>query len=140
MRYSRAASVLLIGIVAVVAGCATTDDFERDPLRAPGALAPGPERQFSDIPVAEGSKYIPGESFSAQGMDFRVGQFIYRGGGRASELARFYRDEMPDDGWEEVRNLDIGTRVILFFAKGRERCTVIIQRGRLGSTITIWLQ
>ena len=124
-------AVLLMGAVMVLTGCATTDEKNEDPLSRPGDLRVGPDLQYSDLPVPQDFEYVAADSFSAQGTGFRVGEFVYKGDADAFELIRFYRSQMPANGWEETRNLDIGSRAILFFQKEDERCTVIIRRSAM---------
>jgi hypothetical protein len=135
-----AAGLMLGALVALLAGCQTGAQKEPGQPGGRATLRVSQDLQFADIPVPEDFKYVAGESFSAQAMNFRVGQFVYKGDADAFEIIRFYHTQMPSNGWEETRNLDVGQRAILFFRKKDELCTVVVERGTFKTMVRIWLQ
>jgi len=131
MRWSTVAGFLVAGALAMLVGCATAPEQELgDPLSRPPPLRVAATLQFHDLPVPMGCQYQPTDSFSAQGTGYRVGQFVYKGSGDPFNLIRFFEEQMPSNGWEKVRDLDVGSRVVLFFNKLEERCIVVIHRGK----------
>jgi len=126
--------------LAVLAGCqsgggARVDEGALPPL--PPASAP----KYQDVPVPFGFEYLPTKSFSTEGVGYRVGELIYKGSANALEVMKFYREQMPPNGWVEVREADIGSRAILLFKKQQESCIVIIERGSLLSStmVRVWI-
>jgi len=129
MSRKIAFAILSVYVLVMLTGCTTMETEQKGELRKPQGLQVARVLQFPDIPVPSGFNFMPDMSFSSQGTGYRVGEFVYSGGADALELIRFYREQLPTNGWEELRNLDVGMKAILYFRKGEERCTIIIQRG-----------
>lgn len=132
--------VMLIAItVAACVGCRSAGKGIVQPSDEAPSLPAASAVQYIDIPVPALFEYLPGRSFSSQGRDYRVGELVYKGKADALDIIRFYHEQMPANGWQEVRNLDLGVRAILFFRKEQEHCIVIIERGTLSNTVRIWI-
>lgn len=142
IRLPLAAACLTIALMLIVVpGCA------RDPQQvdvssgAPREIGTGEppliargQTEVADLPVPVGFSYQESDSRAQVSGDLRYVSVHYKGHKSKERVARFYREQMTaNHRWtfESFRN-DQGT-LKLDFAKGRERCNVVVYEDFWGS-------
>ncbi|MDR1745265.1 MAG: hypothetical protein LBS30_05880 [Planctomycetota bacterium] len=137
-------SKMIVAVLALgaVVGC---NEAYRDEW-----LAVGPESrqgdvsvyrdvQFADIPVPEEYVLLPVESSSFQGSLFRNAHLVYQGFLEWTRALDFYRERLPQAGWQlnkTERGYDFR---VLYFDKGQEKLIVVVRQIRNGSRAEIQL-
>ena len=149
-RTMRRATSLLVIVLLGVAGCATGPFGKKSSAPVPGidngtgteagmlpgpGLLPAPTPRFPDIPLPQGLKEDIERSYVYESATLQIGRMVYTSRDALNELARFYLQECPGNGWELDEVLTADGYEILFEKPGK-RLTVTIRdlgmtRGRL---------
>ncbi len=100
-------------------------------------------KMFDDIPVYPGFKLIPEKSFVYESGNVKVGRLIFKGRSSINDLVNYYKNTLPEQGWEPISisiygkdaNLTYVTsdRVLqVRMTQGFSETTLIIQVGPRG--------
>ncbi len=100
-------------------------------------------KMFDDIPVYPGFKLIPEKSFVYESGNVKVGRLIFKGKSSINDLVNYYKNTLPEQGWEPISisiygkdaNLTYVTsdRVLqVRMTQGFSETTLIIQVGPRG--------
>jgi hypothetical protein len=129
---------LLAGLacLSLLAGCAL-EPREHGPMTG----SPEREREFADVPVPRHFKRRPG-SFSWERGRLRVCNLLYQGEADPGRTAEFMRQQLEFAGWKFVDKSTEGEHRTMNFAKGADRCRVILYRprGERRTDLTITIQ
>ncbi|MDD5355687.1 MAG: hypothetical protein PHY56_04075 [Candidatus Omnitrophica bacterium] len=123
--------VFIIILSVFLAGCSTTGYYHIDSK----GLEASDISRFDDIPVPSGFKFLPLDSFVYESGKIRIGVLEYCGKSYPYKIVEFYRDNMPNYGWQ-ILNIIEGKETTLSFSKEKEICIVKFSyKGNLGSLI-----
>jgi len=99
-------------------GCATGYYYSKEQK-----LQKASSFRFLDLPVPEGFKFIPSNSFIYESSEIRVGKMKYRGKAWPGSIVKFYKLHMLRNGWQ-ILNIIEGEETLLSFSNDREICIV----------------
>jgi hypothetical protein len=142
---SISALILAPALTACLTGCALFDDGPQvdNSNGAPRAIADEPNplvarasSQVADLPVPLGFRYQEGKSRAQVSGALRYVSVYYKGYKSKERVASFYRRQMPaNHRWKlESFRTDRGT-FKLDFAKGGERCNIVITEDFWGNSL-----
>lgn len=144
----RTAVLLSLGALGLVlAGCQATGSYSgTDPNNPDGAavrkLVPRARPRVPDLPVPIGFELNSAKSFNYAASGFRFVKHVYNGSADPFAVVRFYRRQMPVNGWTWVTDMYVEGAAIMDFDKNSERCRLTIsERGMLGRTeikVQLW--
>lgn len=101
-------------------------------------LEPSAMLKFADIPVPQGFKFLPTDSYVFQSGNVRVGVLVYTGRANAEQLVAFYQNQMPMYNWNLLNVIEYGKRM-LNFDRENESCVVNIEPKMLKTKVTVSL-
>ncbi|TCK02847.1 hypothetical protein [Phorcysia thermohydrogeniphila] len=135
--------VLLIALSA----CATTATQEKNAQELQTQTVK-PELLLGDeVPVYPGFKFIPTKSFTYESGNIKVGRLFFSGKASIKEIVSYYKDVLPQQGWEPVAISVYGNQATLTYVmpdrtlqiqanKGFAETVIIIQIGPRGELTT----
>lgn len=125
---------LILGCVGLAAcGNGAEEEEEATPPPAEEEAPPeeeeveppsGRELSWSDIPVYSGADQIQKGSWAmppAQGEWTKVEWRYYETGDSVDQVASFYRDKMPDKGWDEMMWMEVEGMAWAYYAQNNEK-------------------
>jgi len=128
-------------VFLLLAGCAVNSASQRGSVTT--EVQQIKTKMFDDIPVYPGFKLIPEKSFVYESGNVKVGRLIFRGKSSINDMVNYYKNTLPEQGWEPISisiygkdaNLTYVTsdRVLqLRMTQGFSETTLIIQVGPRG--------
>ena len=91
---------LIVTVLTAFCGCATTSGSGE---QKPEIQVARPEVFLGEeVPVYPGFKLIPEKSFSYESGNLKVGRFVFKGKALVKDIVAYYRDNLPEHGWEPV--------------------------------------
>lgn len=134
---------LLMGLVLILSGCATTSwrggstvTTEEGITPKLGELPIASKLRFEDIPVPESFRLDPKTSFVYEDGQIHLGVLHYESRTPPEELVAFFKREMPNYNWNIVNIIEYGDRMLSFEKPGQSCVISILPKGR-GSLVTI---
>lgn len=126
-----AMTAYLVTALALTVGCGA----KKDP-NAP--LLPSATPPIEDVPVPAGFS-MTGESTSkVEGTGLRFVDHKYEGGDDFLPVVRFYKDHMPEKGWQFVdQNQLPHNEISLHYSKNSEDCTITVTPGSMHTHIRV---
>jgi len=101
-------------------------------------LVPQSQPPVKDLPVPIGFDLDVDTSRSYEADQSRLIDHVYRGPAAKDEVRRFYRYNMPLNGWDFRGSQQVGDEVVLRFEKDSQWCEVELRRwNRMFSSGTI---
>jgi hypothetical protein len=128
--------LLLVLIVALIAGCETTGSRRSSSGDLPKALDVSMSLKFEDVPIPAGFQPLAQESFIFQNELLRVGILKYKGKAHADQVVNFYKDQMSLYNWRFLNMVEYGRR-IMNFDREDQTCIIVIEPASMGTYITI---
>ena len=147
--------ILMIGLAFYASGCAMHDVTATDQAQAAtsadasastadqsGSTAPAPPPAkmvagFDDIPVPADMKRDDKLSFVYEAPNVTMGVITYTGYDKGAGLAKFFRTQMPNYGWQFLNAFSEGSAYMVAFLKQGRSCIVNIEEGTLSTKVTI---
>ncbi len=123
---------LVVGATVVaLAGCGNKNTGQN--------LITAPNSPIADVPIPAGFDIDLGRSNSTvvPATQFRSVYHEYKGKDDLLPVVRFYRDQMPQKGWNAVDQQQVKDSVTLRFTKGKEDCSVTVWEGTLHTHIQV---
>lgn len=108
------------------------------PLAGPGIPASG-DKRFREIPLPENLREDTQRSFVYDSRTVKIGKMVYYSKHTINELAQFYIDKAPLDGWSLLSTTQSEDSVLLFFVKPGKRLNVESRRGGVGRSTELIL-
>lgn len=109
---------------ALLIGCSTVSSDTRSTNSS--MLEPQAILKFSDIPVPNGLKNLPLQSYSFESSGVRVGVLKYQGKADADKVIAFYKEQMAMYNWNLVNIVEYGQR-LMNFERENESCIITIE-------------
>ena len=128
--------ILLLVFIIAVSGCASGGLRRSSGADTPRALEVATHLKFEDVPMPNGFRIIPDDSFIFDNDVTRFGILKYSGSADASTVARFYRDQMPLYNWRFINLMEFNMRIVNF-DRDDQTCTIIIEPRHLGTVLTV---
>lgn len=98
---------------------------------------------WDDIPLYPGADEAEEFSMAMAGGDEgdcgRLEWRYYEVDGDVEDVASFYEDEMPDNGWEEVMNMDLGEMAWSYWQKEGEKIQAYVGVAEDGGDVMLWM-
>ncbi len=128
-------------VFLLLAGCAVNSASQKGSVTT--EVQQIKTKMFDDIPVYPGFKLIPEKSFVYESGNVKVGRLIFRGKSSINDMVNYYKNTLPEQGWEPISisiygkdaNLTYVTsdRVLqVRMTQGFSETTLIIQVGPRG--------
>ncbi len=111
--------ILILASLFSLSGCATSGYYYSDEQR----LQIADSFRFSDLPIPQGFKFIPANSFIYESSKIRVGKMKYYGRAWPNSIVQFYKEYMLENDWE-ILNIIEGEETLLSFNNNREICII----------------
>ena len=102
--------------------------------------APPPAKMvagFDDIPVPADLKRDDKLSFVYEAPSVTMGVITYSGYDKGASVARFFRTQMPNYGWQFLNAFSEGNTYMVAFLKQGRSCIINIEEGTLSTKVTI---
>jgi hypothetical protein len=134
------AAVTATGCNPQTTGNETEDGTGRN--RDPQVLVAKNRPPIPDLPVPLGFEIDERRSHHLTTGPFRQVNHVYTGDADRFAVTRFYRTQMPINGWSPVRESFAQGAVSMDFDKGDERCNIMIMEGQGWGNpveIRVWL-
>jgi hypothetical protein len=138
MQLSRLPLALTLVIAAAaVPGCSILGGGSAQDSGANLITAPNPP--IADVPVPAGFSLVQKKSNSKviPSSNVRFVDHLYSGREDFLPVVRFYRDQLPANGWQWVDQTQTGSEMSLHFTKNNEDCRITIRSGTLNTHIRI---
>ena len=74
--------------------------------------------RFPDLPVPAGMTMVPEDSFILETPDTHAGQLVYTGMTNFQSVVRFYRQKMPNHGWQLLSSIERGEAALTYEKPG----------------------
>lgn len=135
-----AASALLV----LTAGCSTFSSSQPDTggmatVATNSTLSQASATyDFQDIGVPSEMSLQNDKSFIMQTPQVKAGTLVYTGWVDPLSLFDYYRDSMPQDGWEPLSHFKYG-HFLFVFQKPEKVCVIRINKGRFSTQLDIWV-
>lgn len=101
------------------------------PVAGPGIPA-SRDKRFREIPLPENLREDTQRTFVYDSRTVKIGKMVYYSKHSINELAQFYIDKAPLDGWSLLSTTQSEDSVLLFFVKPGKRLNVESRRGGVG--------
>lgn len=107
-----------------------------------------PEMLLGDsVPVYPGFRFVPQKSFIYESGDIKVGRLVFTGDAKVKDIVSYYKDVLPQQGWEPVAITIYGNQASLTYvtpdktlqiqvSKGFSETVLVIQIGPRGELTT----
>jgi len=129
-------SLIIISVLLLSAGCATSGTVTDNDIKATKALDVSTALKFVDIPVPSGFKMITAQSFTFENDVLRVGILKYKGRSSGDQVVNFFKNQMPLYNWRFTNMLEYGRR-ILNFEREDQNCIIVIEPQGMSTFVTI---
>lgn len=94
-------------------------------------------QEFEDISVPAELKRDDELSFVYEAPGVVIGVVTYTGYYKAASIAKFFRAEMPKQGWQFINAFSEGMKYSLTFLKSNRSATISIEEESLSTRVTI---
>ena len=136
-------------VILALSACATTAVEEKSSTEVQAQVQTvKPELILGEeVPVYPGFKFVPAKSFTYESGNIKVGRLLFRGRAPIKEVVNYYKEILPQQGWEPVAISVYGNQATLTYVmpdktlqiqatKGFTETTIIIQIGPRGELTT----
>ena len=132
--------IVAVAIASILAGCESSGNFiqgntsSNSNSSAKGSVSPF--NQFPNIPIPVGSK-INVDKTLVFGSKPWYGQLVFKSSGNINQLFDFYRENLPQYGWQEVTSVRAPTSILTYSSPERVLAIAIQSATLTGSDITV---
>ena len=102
-------------VTLLLSGCSNLDTTSSYPNAQSGSVK---TYRFPDVPVPAGLSIVSGESFILETPDTHAGQLVYTGFANFQSVVRFYRQKMPNHGWNLLSSIERGEAALTYEKPG----------------------
>lgn len=128
--------ITLAMILMVLAACQSMDKGDTKKVEAQKRL---PDvREFEDVLVPRDMLIDRDASFVYSGAGQPMGLLRMSGRVDATSLMRFFKTNMPNDGWQMVSELR-APQSFLMYQKAKRMCVILIEDGTFQTFADIWV-
>ena len=130
------------GMDSQTAASSSTDSSSSSTSDQSGSTTPAPPPAkmvagFDDIPVPADLKRDDKLSFVYEAPSVTMGVITYSGYDKGASVARFFRTQMPNYGWQFLNAFSEGDKYMVAFLKAGRSCIINIEEGTLSTKVTI---
>ncbi len=119
--------LLFIAPLIFLSSCATVQTTSQKPLMTQEQIK---EELLGDlVPVYPGFRLIPDKSFIYESGDIKVGRLYFVGDAKLKDLVSYYRETLPDKGWEPVAITIYGNSAELTYTTAQQFLQITIKKG-----------
>lgn len=128
---------MLIGLLAVglASGCSNWPSGTSNKSGGLKQLNPRGVAFLEEIPVPDGFQLVDEHSMDHESAGQRMARHEYKGRADPFAVRDFYRQRMPQMGWERVSDQSVKGVITMRFEKKLEACTIQIRPGHFGQSI-----
>jgi len=128
--------ITLAMILMALAACQSMDKGDTKKVEAQKRL---PDvREFDDVLVPRDLLIDRDASFAYRGAGQPMGLLRTSGRIDANSLIRFFKNNMPNDGWQMVSELR-APQSFLMYQKDKRMCVILIEDGTFQTFADIWV-
>ena len=114
-------------VFLLMAGCAVNSASQKGSVTT--EVQQIKTKMFDDIPVYPGFKLIPEKSFVYESGNVKVGRLIFRGKSSINDMVNYYKNTLPEQGWEPISISIYGKDASLTYVTSDRVLQVRITRG-----------
>jgi hypothetical protein len=139
----NAVIVVFLASMLVVTGCSVLKSQKGSNTSAP-AVATQPAQpktvylDFGDVLLPKDLKVDNDDSFVFTTAGLTAGVLSLSGRVEANSLITFFKNRMPEDGWQMISEIK-AARSMLLFKKQTRWCVIGIEEGRMSTHAQIWV-
>lgn len=128
---------MLIGLLSVGlgSGCSNWSSSSSNKSGGLKQLNPRGVAFLEEIPVPDGFYLVDEHSMDHESAGQRMARHEYKGRADPFAVRDFYRQRMPQMGWERVSDQSVKGVITMRFEKKLEACTIQIRSGYFGQSI-----
>jgi len=138
----------LPAFLLALSACATTPVTQEKDVQEVQPQTVKPELILGEeLPIYPGFKFVPTKSFTYESGNIKVGRLLFSGKASIKEIVSYYKDVLPQQGWEPVAISVYGNQATLTYVmpdrtlqiqanKGFAETVIIIQIGPRGELTT----
>ncbi|MGQ9648593.1 MAG: hypothetical protein ACUVXJ_00600 [Phycisphaerae bacterium] len=128
---------MLIGLLAVSLGSGCNNWSSGSSNKSGGLkqLNPRGVAFLEEIPVPDGFQLVDEHSMDHESAGQRMARHEYKGRADPFAVREFYRQRMPQMGWERLSDQSVKGVITMRFEKKLEACTIQIRSGHFGQSI-----
>lgn len=138
---------MVTAVAAMLAGCANRDQSVDSSSGAPRQtestteLVAQARPPIPDLPIPTGFTLAEGKSRNFAAAGARYVDHVYSGRADKFAVGRFYRRQMPVNGWVMVTDMFVQGDIVLDFEKETERCRIdLTDSSPMGWSTTMKIQ
>jgi hypothetical protein len=144
-RGLRGKAVLVFFLAGMLAmtGCSVLKSKKGSKMSASGVSAQPAQPKtvyldFGDVLLPKDLEVDNDESFVFTTAGLTAGVLTLSGRVEANSLITFFKNRMPEDGWQMISEIKAG-RSMLLFKKQARWCVISIEEGRMSTDAQIWV-
>ncbi len=119
--------LLFIAPLIFLSSCATVQTTSQKPLMTQEQIK---EELLGDlVPVYPGFRLVPDKSFIYESGNIKVGRLYFVGDAKLKDLVSYYRETLPDKGWEPVAITIYGNIAELTYTTAQQFLQITIKKG-----------
>jgi hypothetical protein len=142
LRWNAVLAVFLVAMLAVT-GCSVLKSKQSSKTSA-SAISAQPAQpktvylDFGDVLLPKDLKRDNDDSFVFTTAGLTAGVLSLSGRVEANSLITFFKNRMPEDGWQMISEIK-AARSMLLFKKQTRWCVIGIEEGRMSTYAQIWV-
>ncbi len=119
--------LLFVAPLIFLSSCATVQTNSQKPLMTQEQIK---EELLGDlVPVYPGFKLVPDKSFIYESGDIKVGRLYFVGDAKLKDLVSYYKETLPDKGWEPVATTIYGNTAELTYTTPQQFLQINLKKG-----------
>ncbi|WP_456457085.1 hypothetical protein [Thermovibrio sp.] len=129
--------LLLVVPLILLSGCATMQTNTQKPLITQEQLK---EELLGDlVPIYPGFKLVPDKSFIYESGNVKVGRLYFVGDAKLKDVVSYYKETLPDKGWEPVAITIYGNSAELTYTTPQQFLQITVKKGFSQTSLIIQL-
>ncbi len=134
-RHGLAGMLAGLLVVGLAGGCSSWSSGSSKKTGGLERLNPRGTAFLEEVAVPTGFRLVEGHSMDHESAGQRMARHEYQGRADPFAVREFYRQQMPQKGWERVSDQSFKGVITMRFEKKLEVCTVQIRPGQFGRSI-----
>jgi hypothetical protein len=134
-RFGSQARVVCLLAIGLLTGCNNWSMDSSSKSGSPERMSPRGVAFLEEVAVPAGFRLVEAHSMDQESAGQRMARHEYEGKGDPFAVRDFYRQQMPQMGWERVSDQSFKGVITMRFEKRREVCTVQIRAAEFGRSV-----
>jgi len=131
----RKTMMILPLLVLFTASCATLNTSSQTEVKVQTIK---PEMLLGDsVPIYPGFHFVPQKSFIYESGNIKVGRLVFRGDAKVKDIVSYYKDVLPQQGWEPVAITIYGNQASLTYVTPDKTLQIQVTKDFSGTILVI---